>query len=87
MLPLLVQLSVAKYNSSEKKRCEKTSLGSKKKQSNGEEPFSLLLWFYFNRNMKMQQTSGDPWDKGHMVQMTEPKKIEGTWGLDGIFEP
>ena len=22
----------------------------------------------------MQQTSGDPWDKGHMLRMTEQKK-------------
>ena len=34
----------------------------------------------------MQQTSGDPGDKGHMLRMAEQRKIEGTWVLDGIFE-
>lgn len=87
MFPLLTQLSVAKYNSSEKRDVGRRLWGVKR--NSPQERRSSHLYFYSvsARNMKMQPTSGDPRDKGHMRRMAEQTKTGGGWVLEGIFGP
>jgi len=87
MFPLLTQLSVAKYNSSEKRDVGRRLWGIKRNSPEEGRPSPLCFYPVSATNMKMQQTSGAPQDKGHTLRMAEQTKTEGTWVLDGIFGP
>ena len=71
MFLLLMQLSVAKYNSSEKRDVGRRLWGVKGNSPEQRRPSHLCFYSVSARNMKMQHTSGDPWDRGHMLRMAE----------------